>query len=76
MMNDQLNPLTLSSYFDSCHPWAPVLSEDIRKTPTKLRNTSPLLFLAIVCVGTRFWSTKASQYVPRRVQCTLDIVTN
>ncbi|KAH8895328.1 hypothetical protein GQ53DRAFT_49766 [Thozetella sp. PMI_491] len=42
-------------YFDNCHPWAPVLSEDIRITGMSLRRSNPALFLSIVSVGCRFW---------------------
>lgn len=43
------------SYFDHCHPWAPVLDVGLRYNGMSLRQASPALFLAIVAVGTRFW---------------------
>lgn len=51
-------------YFTHCHPMAPVLNESIRDTWSKLRNSNPILFLAICSVGLRFWETDPSQWVP------------
>ncbi|KAF3011683.1 hypothetical protein E8E14_007521 [Neopestalotiopsis sp. 37M] len=45
----------LHTYFDHCHPWAPVLDVGLRYNGMSLRQASPALFLTIVAVGTRFW---------------------
>ncbi|KAH8682142.1 hypothetical protein BX600DRAFT_447839 [Xylariales sp. PMI_506] len=42
-------------YFDHCHPWAPILNENLRSICMSLRKSSPVLFLCIVSIGARFW---------------------
>jgi hypothetical protein len=51
-LKDLVDP---NSYFENCHPWAPVLDESLRHTGISLRQSCPALFIAIVSVGTRFW---------------------
>ena len=50
-------------YFENCHPNAPFLSEKLRYLDRNFRFSSPLLFLAICCVGARFWETSDSRWV-------------
>lgn len=45
----------LNTYFDHCHPWAPLLDKSLRYNGMSLRQSSPALFIAVISVGTRFW---------------------
>jgi len=60
----ELPGLTLKCrYFENCHLNAPFLSEKPRYLDHNFRFSSPLLFLAICCVGARFWETSDSRWV-------------
>ncbi|RSH95502.1 hypothetical protein EHS25_000594 [Saitozyma podzolica] len=43
-------------YFSRCHPNAPFLYVDYDSDLDRVRSSSKLLLLAILCVGARFWS--------------------
>ncbi|KAH8698691.1 hypothetical protein BGW36DRAFT_149806 [Talaromyces proteolyticus] len=52
----------ISIFFDNCHLMAPVLNESLRASWHGLRLSAPMLFLAIISVGTRFWNAGYEEY--------------
>ncbi|KAI1619408.1 hypothetical protein EDD37DRAFT_216771 [Exophiala viscosa] len=46
-------------FFSSCHSNAPFLDVGMDSDVDRVRSTSVLLFLAILCVGARFWSASS-----------------
>lgn len=57
----------LSRYFSRCHPNAPFLYVDYDSDLDRVRSSSKILLLAILCVGARFWSYSSRSVHP--LQC-------
>ncbi|PVH83619.1 hypothetical protein DL98DRAFT_652429 [Cadophora sp. DSE1049] len=57
VLSDRDARKAVNIYFENCHPNAPFLSEKLRYSDHNLKFSSPLLFLAICCVGARFWES-------------------
>ncbi|KAJ5247192.1 hypothetical protein N7468_002175 [Penicillium chermesinum] len=46
-------------FFSSCHPNAPFLDVELDSDVDRVRSNSIFLFLAILCVGARFWGASS-----------------
>jgi hypothetical protein len=54
----------VTRYFSRCHPNAPFLYVDYDSDLDRVRSSSKLLLLAILCVGARFWSYSSRSVYP------------